>query len=90
MGRGLYKGYHKAGADFLAVKLAKLFTRIETDEDAVLHNDMLTDVLEIIKGEEDTFFKGIAHTTLYEPMDRRKRWVFRIACSILNIGQKKG
>ena len=90
MGRGLYRGYNQAGEDFLAVKLAKLFTRIETDEDIALHNDMLTDVLEIIQGEEETFFKGIAHMTLYEPMDRRKRWIFRIACSILNIGQKKG
>ena len=48
MSVGLAKAYQAAGANFLALKLGKLFTRIETPEDQALHNDMLSDVLTII------------------------------------------
>ncbi len=89
-GKGLYMAYHQAGANFLAVKLAKIFTRIESQEDMVLHNDILKDVLEIIEGEEQSFFKSLAEMILYQPDSRQKRLPFRVAWIVLNIGQKKG
>jgi len=89
-GKGIYRGYQQAGANFLGYRLAKLFTRIETPEDIALHNDVLFEVLQIIEGEEKSFFRSLAETILYQPVDRRKRFLFRVAGIVFNIGQKKG
>ena len=89
-GQGIYRGYHKAGQDFLAYRLAKLFVKIETPSDIALHNDVLFEVLQIVEGDEKSFFKDMAHIILYQPVDRRKRFLFRVAGAILNIGMKKG
>ena len=90
MSRGLYKSYQRAGPSFLAYKLERLFVRIETPEDTVLHNDILKDVLGIIGGEEKSFFAYMAEAILYQNVNRKKRLLFRLAEQILSIGQKKG
>jgi len=90
MSRGIYRAYQKAGADFLGYRLAKLFVKIETPEDIALHNDVLSEVLQIIEGEERQFFKRLAEILLYKRVNKQKRFLFMIACLILNIGQKKG
>lgn len=87
---GLYKAYRSAGGNFLALKLGKLFTRIETPEDQALHNDMLKDVLEIIEGEEQSFFKSLADWMLYQKVDKQKRFLFQVASRALTFGMKKG
>lgn len=89
-GKGIFRSYQKAGQDFLAYRLAKLFVKIETDADIALHNDVLLEVLQMIHGEEKAFFKDMAGILLYQPVDRRKRFLFKVAGQILNIGQKKG
>ena len=89
-GRGIYRAYHQAGQDFLAYRLGNLFVKIETPADIALHNDVLDEVMEIIRGEEQSFFKDIAHIILYVKEEPRKRLLFRIAGKILEIGQKKG
>lgn len=90
MGSGIYKAYRAAGANFLALKLGKLFTRIENVEDQALHNDMLKDVLEIIDGEEQSFFKSLADWMLYGKVDKKKRFLYHVACRALTFGMKKG
>ncbi len=89
-GRGLYVLYKQAGASFLAYRLTKLFNRIETPEDQALHNDVLAEVMQIIEGSEQQFFKAWAEDILYTKVNRRKRWLYRTASRILNIGQQKG
>ncbi len=88
--RGLYISYQKAGVNFLAYKMERIFTRIESDEDAALHNDILTDVLSMVEGEGTQFFRGMADAVLYPRVNKRKRFLFRVADLILQIGQKKG
>ena len=89
-GRGLYQSYRNVGEDFLAYRLEKLFVKIETPVDIALHNDILSEVLQMIEGEETKFFRGIATAILYPKVNRRKRFLFRVAGQILRIGQKKG
>jgi hypothetical protein len=90
MSSGLAKAYQAAGANFLALKLGKLFTRIESVEDQALHNDMLADVLSIIEGNEASFFKQIAENMLYHKPEKKKRFLYQVACRVLMFGQKKG
>jgi len=84
-----YKAYRQAGADFLAVRMTRIFTKIETEEDKVLHNDMLKDVLEIIEGGEVAFFKTLAEDMLFTRVDRKKRFFVRLASRVLNWGLRK-
>ena len=87
---GIYKAYRSAGADFLALRLGRLFTRVENVEDQALHNDMVKDVLEIIEGEEQSFFKSLADSMLYQKVDKKKRFLYHVACRALTFGMKKG
>lgn len=93
-GEGLYRSYQKAGPSFLAWRMEKLFTKIETDADIALHNDILSDVLRIIEGDGTLFFNGMAELILYPKKVRniykKKRFLFRLAEQMLRIGRKKG
>ena len=61
-----YRAYKNAGADYLGTRMAlRIFTKIESEEDKVLHNDMVKDVLEIIEGGEVPFFKTLAEDMLF-------------------------
>ena len=90
---GLFRAYNSAGVGFLAYKMEKLFTRIETDEQRILHNDILTDVLLIIQGDEEGFFRSMAEAVLNKKPDRktyrRRRFLIGLAEQILIIGFKK-
>jgi len=87
MSTGIHKAYMSAGPNFLAARLGRIFTKIETEEDKVLHNDMLKDVLEIIQGKEQTFFRTLAQGMINEKVDKKKRFLLRLAQRILNVGQ---
>ena len=86
--KGLYLNYQKAGPDYLAYRLTRIFIQIENDEDRILHNDMVSDVLTIIQGNETSFFKDMAGLIMYPRINRRKRFLFRLAEQILHIGHK--
>ncbi len=91
MSAGIYKGYKAAGADFLAYRMRHIFTQIETPADIALHNDTLKEVLEIIEGAEEGFFETLANDMLYTKIDRKKRFLHRLAARVLNFGmQSKG
>ena len=87
MSTGTHKAYAQAGPNYLAVRLGRIFTKIETEEDKILHNDMLKDVLEIIQGKEQTFFRTLAQGMMYQKEDKKKRFLLRLAQRILNVGQ---
>ena len=87
MANGIHKGYMAAGPNFLAVRLGRVFTKIETEEDKTLHNDMLADVLAIIQGKEERFFKSLAQSMLTGEKQTKKGFLRRTAARILNIGQ---
>jgi len=86
---GIFVAYQKAGANFLAYRLGKLFTKIESVEDQALHNDVLAEVLQIIQGKEQAFFKTLAEDMLFTKVDRKQRFLVRLAKRILNFGMGK-
>ena len=103
-GKGLYKAYRGAGTGYLAYRLGRLFVKIETPEDIALHNDILSEVLKMIGGEEQQFLKAIAEDLLHKsnatdcqlcgsklkPKTKTKRFFWGIANRIIQIGMKKG
>uniref|UniRef100_A0A6M3KLZ0 Uncharacterized protein n=1 Tax=viral metagenome TaxID=1070528 RepID=A0A6M3KLZ0_9ZZZZ len=56
----LIQGYNRAGDDFLAEKLKKIFDILETQEKVVLHNDMVRDVMFMVGGDGKDLRKGVA------------------------------
>jgi hypothetical protein len=72
------------------MKMARIFTRIETEEDRILHNDILADVLQIIEGKEKQFFRGMAEFVLYPHRKTKKRFLFRLVELVFQIGHQKG
>ena len=78
-----------AGPNFLAVRLGRIFTKIETEEDRILHNDMLKDVLAILEAKEQkqAFFRTLAQSMLTGKKQTKKVFLRRMAQRILNVGQ---
>lgn len=77
-GKGIARLYLTGGTDLLAHRLANLFTKIENDEDRALHNDVVSEVLEMINTEppsdvltigEWKFLRRIAEYLLYRRLD---------------------
>lgn len=90
-GRGLFHLYQNGGIEFLGYKLERLFSKIENESDVALHNDIVQDVMLIIgTGEEVNLVRKMADFILYPKVNKRKRFLFRVAEQILNIGRKKG
>ena len=87
--QGIFKAYQKADG-LLAMRLEKIFVKIETKEDVALHNDALKDMLAIISGEEKQFFERMIGLMYYQKVNKRKRFIFRLADEILRIGHQKG
>jgi hypothetical protein len=87
MSNPIQRAYMAAGPNFLAVRLARVFTKIETEEDRILHNDMLADVLKIIEGKEESFFKTMAQGMLTGKKQTKNQFLRRMAQRILNVGQ---
>lgn len=80
-GKGLARLYITGGTELLATRLVHLFTRIDNDEQRVLHNHVLAEVLELINtkpaGEylsqaETGFLKNIAGYLLYKQLDGKQ------------------
>lgn len=99
-GKGIVRLYMTGGANMLAYRLGRIFTKIETEEQRILHNDVLAEVLDIINtndkleaGElfkaESDLLKFLADWVLYKKIDRRKRLLFRLAEWVLQLGSLK-
>ena len=89
-GNSLFKMYNKAGPTILAHRLQHIFNAIKTQDDIALHNDILAEVLLIIEGRERTFMNRLTDLILYRPIAKEKRFLFRLAALILDIGHGKG
>jgi hypothetical protein len=90
--------YQAGGPNLLVYRLGRLFTKIETEEQRILHNDVLADVLDIINETDPTdrlsrpehaLLRFIADTILYPKFNKRKRFLFRVGERILQLGQNK-
>ena len=91
--------YITGGADFLAYRMGHIFTKIETDEQRILHNDVLAELLDIINKEQpraDTLLqteldmlRAISEFVLYKKIDRKKTFLHWLAKWIIDLGQLK-
>lgn len=92
MKKGLLHAYQAAGRGFLAYRLEKLFTKIETPADIALHNDILADVLKMVEGDDLAFMQSLSEIILYKREKKCKRkyitFLETIAGLIMNIGSK--
>lgn len=94
-GQGLYRLYQTGGEKFLAYRLQRLFRPVITEEDKVLHNDVLAEMLDLlntghpkvgeITSQEDELLAWISGKLLR----KRKRFLLGLARRILLIGQTK-
>lgn len=94
-GQGLYRLYQTGGEKFLAYRLQRLFRPVITEEDRVLHNDVLAEMLDLlntgypekgkITSQENELLAWISETLLR----KKKRFLLRLARRILLIGQTK-
>jgi hypothetical protein len=90
-GKGLVRAYRAAGINFMAVRLEKLFVEIKTQEDIVLHNEVLKEVLAMVNAEPVGILKAIADIILFKKetnRHRKKSFLRQVADKILIIGEK--
>lgn len=89
----LINAYKNAGEDFLALKLAPLFAKIETDADKTRHNDILAEVLEMVVPNEVSFMKGVAKVIqLWSAVPKKmvkKVLALRVAKVVMNTAIRK-
>ncbi len=102
-GIGIYNLYKTGGTNHLAYRLGRIFTKIETDEQRILHNDVLAEVMDIINKthaaeagrlnfEERSLLQFIAEWLVYHQFskeNKKKRFLFRLADRVLQMGQAK-
>ena len=89
-GKTLKNSYYRAGEDFLAFRLEKMFRVIRTEADIALHNDMLSEVLLMIDDKPDEFFRGLAHKILNREKKAKKSFLSMISEQLISIPNKKG
>ena len=100
-GKGIARLYQTGGTDMLAYRLGPLFSKIETEADKVRHNDALAEVLDLINKDfpnqagmllpsENKLLNFVAEYLLYKKVNRKKRFLFRVAEQILNFSKLKG
>lgn len=63
----LVEGYKHAGPDFLAIRLTRIFSKIETEQDRVLHNDMIDDLIALLGDKKPEFLKPVAEEIINHP-----------------------
>lgn len=66
----LINAYRNAGPDFLALKLTRVFCRIESDKDRILHNDIIEDMDIILGAKAGEFLKQVAEEIIYRPKQK--------------------
>jgi len=97
-GKGIARLYQTGGPNLVAYRLGFLFTKIETEEDKIRHNDVLDEVLDIINKDypqdgklsnEESRFLQFMVEVMYKPVKREKRLLYRLAEQILHLGQMK-
>lgn len=75
-------GYARAGDDFLAHKLRKVFTLLKTPEDMALHNDMIRDIQSMIG---DVGANDLRRSTAGMLINRSENFLLRVANRIKNL-----
>lgn len=62
--KGLSNAYIKAGRNYLAYRLRRVFNKIENEEDRILHNDMMCDLDILIASHIEEFLKNTSDTII--------------------------
>lgn len=98
-GKGIARMYITGGAEFLAYRMGHIFTKIETEEQRILHNDILAELLDIINKEQPrsgtllqaelNMLRAISEFVLYKKIKRKKRFLVWLAEWVLRLGQLK-
>lgn len=86
--KGLLKAYQGAGEGYLAYRLGRLFTRIETPEDMALHNDILEEVLLLVEHNQGGLINLVANTILFRwTLEKRakKKFLVQVARRVMQI-----
>ena len=86
--KNMIRAYQMAGSNFLAMKLERIFREIKTDEDRILHNDMVRELGEILPNP--TGFLGTLATTINLKQIAKKNYLKAIANIILESVYMKG
>jgi hypothetical protein len=81
----LIDSYRRAGADYLAYRLADMFTEIKNEADVVRHNATLKEVNVMIGDKPMTFMKSLFYIVVPEP---KEKFLRRVASYILTFVTK--
>lgn len=84
---GLIQSYQRAGESFLAYKLESVFKQIKTDEDRILHNEIVREIA-WMTGEKSEFGKYLARMILYERPKSKVEFLYKVAQLILGFIRK--
>ena len=88
-GKALADAYRRAGSDFLAYNLERLFRHIATEQDKASHNNMLEEVMLMVGDEPKNVFQRLAETMLKKRTQEKKRRSFiKMVADILRIEAK--
>ena len=103
MANGLYNIYKKGDQEFLAYRLVRLIRPVETEADRILHNDVLSDVLQLLNENqaqegsvtmnEKELLDWIANVLLPSRMAKErklKKFLSRMAGKIMMLSGRKG
>ncbi len=84
--------YNKAGPNVLAHRLRHIIVIHRTPADTAVFNDIIAEIILILEDEagSKSFLKGMADLILFKPVNRQKRFLYKLAVLVLEIGQRKG
>ena len=88
-GKDIANLYLTGGPNLLAYRLGHIFTHISTDDERALHNSALAEVMEMTDDQVKSLLQYITDLLLYKK-PRPKRFLFRVAEKILELGRTKG
>lgn len=98
-GKGIARIYIAGGAEFLAYRMGHIFTKIETEEQKILHNDVLAELLDIINKEQPAsgallqaelnMLRAISEFVLSKKVKRKKRFLSWLATWAMDLGKLK-
>ena len=90
-GKDIANLYMTGGPNLLAYRLGHIFTHISTDDERALHNSALAEVMEMTddQGQIKSLLQYLSELLLYKK-PRPKRFLFRVAEKILELGRLKG
>ena len=82
--KGLVTAYQRAGTNYLAYRLTRIFGKIETEADRILHNDMMEDIDTMIGGNSQSALRMLAGLILRRNRETEREAFLQEAAKALN------